>query len=969
MDFSLDYIADVGNLLTFATGNNQLDMAKRLASWTSTYSLLKNSTVIDTNGNTAYLKHIWEMTDMLYDGIEGTSGNNWYMSIAWSIYGAGAYFPEFKDAESWRMRSEGATYKYMAKNMKGDGMNVEPAENYHLYSLSLANRLQKLAAMNGYTVLQDLSELLERGGEVLMDLSLPNFEMPMIGDTSSKDLNITGLMSDYADYYVRDDFEYIATMGAGGTVPTNQSVLYPNSFAIMKTGWNTNDKYMAIENEDTDYTGSHNHPDDLSLMMYAYGKRLIVDPGVNNYNDIASSNWLRESTRAHNTIEVSNRPQGNLNRSTIKWLSNGGFDFYHGRHQDYVPINQNRKVFFAKPDFWIVSDLMTGGTTSETYRQLWHFMPTTVNLDATTKRASTSFSGEANVKVVPADPSTLTATVHSDGYYSHASDTVQSNVQYLTFGRTATGTTSFDTVLYPEPSGSNKNVTVTRLSTGVAESVATALQIGHDTGNNGNISAYYLSHETNPGTRSFGTYNYNGELAYIEKTSGGSLVSTSIAKGTLLKDGTTNLISATATVQNLSVRYSGTTLNLYSSDLLTPSITIYAPGVTSVNLNDSAITFTESGNFITVGGTALPTTGTTVLTDDFDVAGLTSQNWDFENGLETGWKEAVGAWSVVTQGTSKVYRESNSAGVSKAVVTETKWSDVLVQSEVTTVGANGSYNGVGLYARYQDSANNYLFHYYTNGGTPQLQIVKNFNGTTAILGSTSFVMNNNTTYTLKAIVSGNVLKFYVDNVLKLTAYDTDVFMGYSGLYSHRRDAYFDNVKVTELADGDKWEIGKGHFLINNYELYSDSLNETGSEIGSKVQNDWKDTIAEAKVKVAAWGTAPGRAGIVTRSLGGNDGYRFIVYNDGTARKLRIERVVSGLRADATPVVLAEKAFTFNTGTFYTFKAVADGGILKFFVNGIEELSTYDTLLWKGGFSLHASQAQVRFDDVLVKSIP
>ncbi|MDF2653288.1 MAG: hypothetical protein K0Q73_9093, partial [Paenibacillus sp.] len=34
-----------------------------------------------------------------------------------------------------------------------------------------------------------------------------------------------------------------------------------------------------------------------------------------------------------------------------------------------------------------------------------------------------------------------------------------------------------------------------------------------------------------------------------------------------------------------------------------------------------------------------------------------------------------------------------------------------------------------------------------------------------------------------------------------------------------------------------------------------------------------------------------------------------------------------------------------------------------------ELTAYDTLLWKGGFSLHASQAQVRFDDVLVKSIP
>lgn len=971
MKFTLEYITDEGNSLAFGTDNNQLDMAKRVANWISSYTVFKNSSVIDANGNAAFLKHLWQMADMLYDGIEGTSGNNWYMSIAWSIFSAGTYFPEFKDAENWRMRGEGATYKYMSKNMKGDGMNVEPAESYHHYSLSLADRLQKLADMNGNAVLGDLAELLERGGEALMDLRLPNFETPMIGDTAEKDLNISGLMTDYANYYGRSDFQYIATNGATGTVPASKSVLYPNSFAIMKSGWGTNDKYMAIENEDTDFNGSHSHPDDLSLMMYAYGKRLIVDPGVNDYNDNAASNWLRDTTRAHNTIEVDNLTQGTNDRKHVNWVSNGGFDFYHGQHSDYssLGIVHTRKVFFAKPDFWIVSDLMTGSTVSRTYRQYWHFMPTTVTMDPTSKRASTSFAGEANVKVVPADPSTLTGTLHTDGYYSDDSGVVNSGVQYVHYGRTATGSTSFDTVLFPEAAGSNKNVTVTRLTMSVPATTATALQIDQDAGNSGNVSTYYLSHEATPGTRSFGTYNYNGEIAYVEKTSAGALKTASIARGTLLKDGTTNLISATATVQNLSVQYNGTTLDLYSSDVLTPTITIYAPGVTTVKLNGSAIGFTPSGSNVIVGGSSLPTSGTSVLTDSFDVAGLTSQTWDFENGLETGWKEKVGTWSVQTQGTSKVYRQSDSSQVSAATVTDSKWTDVLVEAKVTTLASNGSYNGVGLYARYQDPVNNYLFQYYTNGGSPQLLITKSFNGTSTNLASVAYTMNHNTTYTLKAVVSGNVLKFYVNNVLQLTAYDTDVLIGNAGLYAHRRDAYFDDVKVTEIVDGNTWEIGKGHFLINNLELFSDSLNDTNSEIRTVNQNDWYDYIGEAKVKVVAWGTAPGRAGLVARSLDGNDGYRFIVYNDGTTRKLRIEKVVEGQLADAVPVVLAEKAYTFNTGTYYTFRAVVDGGILKFFVNGTEELSAYDTLIRKGGFGMHASKAQVRFDDASVQLIP
>lgn len=973
MKMALEYITDKGNVNVGydATSNNYLDMAKRSAVWVGSYSVFKNSAVIDANGNSAYLKHLWQMADRINSDIEVTSGNNWYMSLARSLYTIGAYFPEFKDAESWRYRAEIAAYKYMSANMKNDGMNYETTEGYHKYGLDLANAIQKIAALNGYTILSDLAELLERGGEVLMDISMPNFEEPKIGDSGSKNMDITGLMSDYYGYFGRTDFQYMATNGSSGTVPSNKSVLYPNSFGIMKTGWGTNDKYLLIENSDSSYTASHNHPDDLSLVMYAYGKRLIADPGVDDYNNTASSNWLRYSTEAHNTIEINGVAQGNNNRKILNWQSNGGFDFYYGQHVDYTPIVHNRKIFFAKPDFWIVSDLLTGSTGSgRTYRQLWHTPPTTITVDPTTERAKTNFSGEPNVKIVPADPAFVTTTVNTNGYYSEDTGQVQSSVPYLSFDKTVTSDTWFDTILYPEPAGSNKNVTVTRLTTGAAQTVATALEVNHDNGNNGNIGSYYLSHEATPGTRSFGTYNYNGEVAYVEKTSGGSLKTVSMIRGTLLKDGTTNLVSSTATVQNLSVSFNGSVLDLYSSEVLTPSITIYAPGVTSVKLNGSSISFTPSGNFVTVGGTAIPTTGTTVLTDAFDVTGLTSQSSDFESGSATGWTPQVGTWNVQTVGTSKVYYQTTLAQVDAKTISTSKWDDIVMFADVTMDSKTGSYYGAGIFPRYLSPTLNYHFRYYVVGGVPELRIEKNFNGTNTVLASVAFTMNLGQKYVFKAVASGNTLKFYVDGVEKLTAYDTDIPMGFVGLSTHRTNTYFDNVSVSEVANvHSTWDIGKGHFQINNFELYSDSLDETNSEIRTQIQNDWKNYIGESKVKVTAWGTAPGRAGLLLRSLGRNDGYRFIVYNDGSTRKLRIEKVLSGLNAEATPVTIAEKTYTFNTNTFYTFKAVAKGGVLKFYVNGVEELSAYDPMLSRGSFGLHASKAQVRFDDVKVDTLP
>ncbi|KRE99829.1 hypothetical protein ASG89_27235 [Paenibacillus sp. Soil766] len=1153
MKFALEFITDKGN--TNIASEVFLDMAKRLASWNMAYSVFRNSPSIDSNGNAAYLKHIWQMADYAYTNIESTVGNNWYASIARSMYVTGVYFPEFKDAENWRMRGEGAMSKYIKKNIKGDGMNYEPTENYHLYALQLANTIQQLGQLNGYSdVLKDSKELLERSAEFTMDALFPNLEEgPMIGDSSEKNFAPHKVLDDYATIYGRSDFEYIASDRASGTVPDHTSVVYPNSSAIMRTGWSDNDKYMFIENGDTDYGGSHSHPDDLSLVMYAYGKRLIADPGVYTY-DMPSTvgEWLRDTTEAHNTVEVNNTTQSlRGSRQLNKWITNDGFDFYDGQHDDYAPISQNRKVFFVKPNYWIVSDVMTGGSGANTYEQLWHFRPNTLSLNGTTKAATTQFAGEPNVKIVPADPTSITAAVRN-GYYSDTK-AAYSAAQYLAYTKSASGSTSYDTVIFPEDTGQNHNVTVSRLSmAGVNPYTATSLTINLDSGNNGNVGTYYLSHETTHPTRSFGTYGYNGELAYIEKTSGGALSQFAINEGSLLTDGATNLFSTTGKVQNLSVKYSGTTLQLASSEKLAYAVTIYAPAATSVTFNGSGIAFTKAGNFITVAA-AGASTASTVLADSFDedppTNDLTDEFYNFESGSVTGWQPVNGTWSVVTQGAGKVYRQTDDASVSTKTVTTSEWTDVLVEADVTTVSSTTATNGVQLMARYQDALNTYKFNYYVLSGTASLRIEKIVAGTTTVLATTPFTMNNSTTYKLKGTIHGNTLKLYVDGTLLLTATDTDITEGYVGLSTHRRDAYFDNVKVAEIigddpltnelhnfengsatgwqpinetwsvvtqgagkvyrqtddasvnaktvttskwtdvlveADvttvssttatngvhlmaryqdelntytfryyvlsgtaslriekvfagtttvlattpftmatgttyklkgtisgntlklyvdgtlyltaidrditegyvglsthrrdvyfdnvkvteiiGDDWEIHRGPWSIDNSELYTDSLSLGHSEVRTRQQNDLYAYSGQAKVKVVAWGATPASAGLVARSLGINDGYRFLLYNSGSGTKLRIEKVLSGLQAISASTVLAEKTYTISTGTYYTLKATVEGGVLKLYVNGTLELSAYDTTLPRGGFGFRATNAQARFDNALLERL-
>lgn len=974
-EFALEWIADKGNTNDGLgpepghAGSNRLDMAKRLAAWVSAYDAFKNEPSLDADANVAVLKHLWQMSNRLYYTIEGTSGNNWYMSIARSLYKSGVYLPEFADSANWRSRAEGATSKYFANNFKGDGMNVEPTEGYHLYALSLANEIKNLAAINGRPVLTGIDEGLERAGEVLTDLLLPNLEGPQLGDSASVNYGGEQLLKDFAGYFDRPDFLYIGSKRAQGTPPTRLSVMHPNSFAVMRTGWSANDNYLMVENSDTPYAGSHNHPDDLSLSLYAYGKRLIADPGVYNYLSTGPGPWLRLQTEAHNTVEVNNAPQSNIERKQVSWRSNGGFDFYHGKHRDYAPINHDRKVFFVKPGFWIVSDLMSGSTITNTYEQLWHFPPTTVSLNGTTKRASTSFSGEANVKVVPADPATVTAAVR-DGYYSPQPNVV-SDAQYLAYTKSATGTTSFDTVLFPEPAGANRNVTVSRLSTGVATTTATALQIAQDAGNGGNTGTYYLSHEASPATRSFGGFTTNGEVAYVEKSANGNLVSASLGRGSALTEGAVNLIGSAVPIGDLSVRYQGTALAVTAGDAFAGPVTIYAPAATTVTLNGAAATFMRTGDYVTIAAPAIPSTGTTVIDEDFGVTGLDNQAWSFDdaNG-STGLRPESGTWAVAPYAGSNAFRQSNfSQANARALTATSDWTDSLVEAKVTPVAKAGTFYGASLFARYQDDQHHYEFQYTSNGGAPELRIVKRFIGAATVLASVPFTMSLGTTYTMKAVASGDTLKLFVNGVERLTAYDRQILGGAAGVGTHKTDTYFDDLKVTDIVDGDTWKVDRGYFLINNSELFADSLDEDASQLSSLRANDLTDVTATANVKVTAWGSQPGWVGLTTTTLGTNDTYRFVAYNTGTERRLRIERVVSGLPAQAAPTVLAEKAYPLTTGTSYAFAVRSYRGLLTFSVNGVQELSARDTLLSRGGFGFTTSRAQARFDNARLQTLP
>ena len=764
-----------------------LDAGLRAKTWVNVldYLIDENCSSLDSNAFTAILKYIWQMGNELSDttNVVPLTPNitnwepwneaayhpysNWSVSENTGLYFMSVYFPEFSDASIWQTLANDRFDAQMTDELfYKDGSYVEPSTMYSSYMLGTYLSVKEFAEINDQSLPADFDTALENFAEYVMDYLFPNGYDPQYGDSDY--INFKNYLAEAGEYFDNDALTYVGSSGSEGTASTKTSAVYDDlqKMAIMRTGWDIDDLYININ---CGYGNvSHAHPDSLSIIAYAYGKPLLVDPGRKDYNySDTTTIWLRGSTEAHNTIEIDDTAQDLYDRGEINSrITNGSFDFFEGYSNAYEDTKHTRSVLFIKPNYWIVSDIVLSDSDTTKFNQAWHFLPDAApSINAQTDKVTTNTSGEANIQIIPADPGNITASLE-DGYYSKAYG-VYSEAEYVSYIKNVAGDVTFDTVLYPTENGTSNNVSVTRLTTpNVDTTVATALEINLDGGNNGDVGYYYMSHETLPETaRSFGTYNFNGKLAYIQEDYQGNYVNASVISGTALKDGTTNLISNSSIIEDISVEWNGTTLNIYGTGLTadtssTTAIAIYAPSVSSVNLNGSSVSFTQSGNYV-YAARQLPVSTKLVnlVDDDF--------NSDTTDGAPSGWTISE------TNGTVKVKEEPSSSDKSVEISktsssgTTSAYKTFVEQSGIVVVEAKILANENNLSGKCSP-------YIYSSSGSAVVSVTFGGDGyiSTYTEGQWTHVQSysSNTWYTLKFVIDTDTDRFdmYIDGDIILS---------------------------------------------------------------------------------------------------------------------------------------------------------------------------------------------------------
>lgn len=339
-----------------------------------------------------------------------TTGN-WLAMEGNGLFHVGVLFPEFKDAPAWRETAAGWIYNEMNNQVYPDGVQIELSSGYHHVSQANFLAVYKIARLNDVALPGDFLKRLEKMYDFDVYGAGPERALPGVQDGGYFEVRRT--LEEAATLFPdRQDFLWYATNGQKGQPPAETSHAFPYAgYYVMRSGWEPDARWLWFDGGPFGY--GHQHEDKLEIMLSAYGKRFLVDPGNYTYERSKWRSYFIDSP-SHNVVLVDGQSQHRRGHPreeyVVKeplahvWISKPAYDYVEAAFDEDFGgsvkrgVSQTRAVLFIKPDLWVMLDTLTSNDGKpHTYDALFHF-DGKVNFSGV--RLMTQDSGEPNLEIV-----------------------------------------------------------------------------------------------------------------------------------------------------------------------------------------------------------------------------------------------------------------------------------------------------------------------------------------------------------------------------------------------------------------------------------------------------------------------------------------------------------------------------------------------------------------------------------------
>lgn len=555
------------------------EVAFRINTWVWAFYAFRGARCFDDQVCLALLEGLLAHGRFLDTNLELHVPNNHLLLEAKALALLGLLFPEFRAAGRWRRRGMRILAREARAQVCADGVHGERATLYHRIIAGELLELLVLLENNGVPIPGALAEAFGRMVEFELWAARPDGQLPLFGDSALADTHLRFSAAAGGPALLRrpdllalapplDEGtawllgpERIGQAGPGRAGPGPSSRAFPRGgYFVMRAGEGQAAAYLAFDCGPFGYgpMPNHGHADALSFELYACGGPLLLDPGV--YSTALGLEWRNffRGSRAHNTVVVDDcdqtllldaRRSGRPARATLRqWLSNEHFDFADGSHDGYrrlaAPITHRRQIFFAKPEYWVVIDLLTG-RGEHCFDLYFHLAPgADTRLDPGTLALRAGYGAGPALTIAPLEPRgwqaelVAGATAPIQGWVSPRSGEKQP-APALRYRQQGPAPALFCTVLYPHRAGDERAPAIVPLAVEVAGEARRRAQITALCIDGGTWVDYLLVDRGPAGGRKrFAGYETDAPLAYARhRKADGARVSALADGGRLLFQG------------------------------------------------------------------------------------------------------------------------------------------------------------------------------------------------------------------------------------------------------------------------------------------------------------------------------------------------------------------------------------------------------------------------------------------------
>lgn len=283
-----------------------------------------------------------------------------------------------EDADADRALALRRVKEYFDFSIAPDGVHREHSPAYHSDILFYIIWFQKYCAAFGDPYAEELAVLESKMLDFYIDLVMPDFTWPVLGDSYGRISNKTVMGLSPKEKWIR-------SKGQKGTPPEENMAVYPDGgYAIMRSDWEDlpeDATYMILTA--ATHSTAHKHQDDLNFVLYHKGP-LITEGGKRNYNYNEPGTVYAYSSYAHNVLFVNNEgwkmsatnhpvlEKAAYNTRLIDYGQSDEAMWVTGRSERWETVTQERTLHYnhSTGTVW-VQDVLTAAQP-ENIRLIYH---------------------------------------------------------------------------------------------------------------------------------------------------------------------------------------------------------------------------------------------------------------------------------------------------------------------------------------------------------------------------------------------------------------------------------------------------------------------------------------------------------------------------------------------------------------------------------------------------------------------